>query len=52
MDDDRIPHAFDEEHIIDSLIAELKALHKTIPEMLLALALAKAQANKNASRGA
>ena len=37
MGGDPIPGPLDEEHIVDTLIAELKALRKAIPGMILAL---------------
>lgn len=50
MGGDPIPGPLDDEHIVDTLIADLRALHRAIPEMILALSLAKAQAHVEAAR--
>ena len=49
MGGDRVPGPLDEEHVIDTMIAELKALEKAIPEMLLVLTLAKGSRRKEAA---
>jgi len=49
MGGDPVPWALDEEHIINTLIAELKALHKAIPRILASLEAAKAGAERTGS---
>lgn len=49
MGGDRVPGPFDEEHVIDTLIADLKAVHKAIPELLLVLASMKARKKREAA---
>jgi len=46
MGGDKVPWALDEEHAIDTIIAELKALEKAIPQIILVLMLAKAGRRK------
>jgi hypothetical protein len=49
MGGDRIPGPLDEEHALDALIADLKALHRAIPEMILVLTMAKVGARREAA---
>ena len=48
MGGDPIPGPLDPEHILDTLIADLKAMHKAIPQMILVLSAARAQASREA----
>jgi len=49
MGGDPIPGPLDEEHAIDALISDLKALHRAIPGILLALKKWEIQARREAA---
>lgn len=51
MGGDPVPGPLDAEHILDTLIAELRALHKAIPDMILVLSAARAEARREAAAG-
>lgn len=49
MGGDPVLGPLDAEHVLDALIADIKALEKAIPEMLLVLMLAKVEARREAA---
>ena len=50
MGGESIPRLHEAVHDVDVLIAELKALHRAIPGMIIALGLAKQEAERKAAR--
>jgi len=49
MGGDPIPGPLDEEHVLDTLITELRALHRAIPGILLVLKRREIQARREAA---